>query len=113
MITHNWNCNTVDAYPEKNGVVNLIHKVHFTVDSVSSELDAIGEAYTAKYFGAQDLNTDEVVGFVPFENLTNAQLVIWVKEAMGTTAVANIEGKLEEKINSLIAPTSIQLTIGD
>lgn len=111
MITHNWNCKTVDAYPEKNGVVNLIHKVNFTVDSESSELDSDGNTYKARYFGSQLLNTDEVADFIPFENITNSILVIWIKESMGSNTVLNIENKLEEKINSLISPTSIQLTI--
>jgi hypothetical protein len=111
MINYSWNCNTVDAYPEMNGVLNVIHRVHFNVKATSDE-PTEDEPYSAEYIGAQFLNTEGITNFIPFESLTNTQLTSWIKEAMGTTAVANIERRLEEKVNSLISPTSIQLNFG-
>ena len=113
MITYNWNCKTVDAYPQDGEYTDLVYNVHWIVTGVSDELKPDGTAYSATSIGTQTLDVSDVTEFIPFEDLTNEQVVAWTKGAMGEEQVASIEASIESQINSLITPTTVTLTIGE
>ena len=77
MTTYNWNCRTVDAYPQDGIYTDVV----------------------------------DITSFIPFEDLTNEEVVTWTKSAMGEEEVAAIETNIENQIDSLINPTSVTLTI--
>jgi hypothetical protein len=113
MTTYNWNCKTVDAYPQDGEYTDLVYNVHWIVTGVSDELNPQGIAYSATSIGTQTLDTSEVTDFIPFEDLTNEQVVIWTKGAMGEEQVASIEASIQSQIDALITPTTVTLTIGE
>ena len=113
MVTYNWNCKTVDAYPQDGEYADLVYNVHWRVTGTSDELKPDGTAYSATNIGTQTLDTSDVTTFIPFEDLTNEQVVAWTKGAMGEEQVASIEASIESQINSLITPTTVTLTIGE
>ena len=113
MITYDWNCRTVDAYPQDGAYTDLVYNVHWIVTGVSDELKPDGTAYSATNIGTQSLDTSDVTTFIPFEDLKNEQVVAWTKGAMGEEQVASIEAGIESQINSLITPTTVTLTIGE
>ncbi len=113
MITYDWNCKTVDAYPQDGEYADLVYNVHWIVTGVSDELKSDGTAYSVTNIGTQSLNTSDVTVFIPFEDLTNEIVVEWTKAAMGEEQVASIEASIESQINSLITPTTVTLTIGE
>ena len=49
--------------------------------------------------------------FISIEDLTNAQLVEWVKAALGEENVLNIENSIAELISEKENPVSITMTI--
>jgi hypothetical protein len=111
MINYNWNCKTVDAYPEVEGNTNIVYNVHWIVTGISDQVDAEGNPYTAKNIGTQILNTSDITDFTPFDQLTNEKITEWTKAAIGSEGVTNIESSIEKAIDSLITPTSVTLTI--
>ena len=113
MITYDWNCKTVDAYPQDGDYTDLVYNVHWRVTGTSDELKPDGTAYSAINIGTQTLDVSDVTEFIPFEDLTNEQVVAWTKGAMGEEQVASIEASIESQINSLITPTTVTLTIGN
>ncbi len=113
MITYNWNCKTVDAYVEEAGNDDVVYNVHWIVTGESDQLDPDGNAYSATNIGTQTLDTSDVTDFIPFEDLTNEQVVTWTKGAMGEEQVASIEASIQSQIDSLITPTTVTLTIGE
>jgi hypothetical protein len=113
MTTYNWNCKTVDAYPQDGEYTDLVYNVHWIVTGVSDELNPEGVAYSATSIGTQTLDTSEVTDFIPFEDLTNEQVVAWTKGAMGEEQVASIEASIQSQIDALITPTTVTLTIGE
>jgi len=110
--TYNWNCKTVDAYPQDGDYTDLVYNVHWIVTGISSELDPQGVAYNATNIGTQTLDVSDVTDFIPFEDLTNEQVVAWTKGAMGEEQVASIEASIQSQIDALITPTTVTLTIG-
>lgn len=113
MITYDWNCKTVDAYPQDGDYLDLVYNVHWRTTGVSDQLDPSGLAYSVTIIGTQSLDVSDVTDFIPFEDLTNEEVVAWTQAAMGEEQVVSIEASIESQINSLITPTSVTLTIGE
>ena len=113
MTTYNWNCKTVDCYPEQDNEADVVYNVHWIVTGVSDQVDPQGNPYLATNIGTQTLDTSQITTFIPFDQLTNDEVVAWTKGAMGDEQAANIEASIQSQIDSLITPTSVTLTIGD
>jgi len=113
MTTYNWNCKTVDCYPEQNNEADVVYNVHWIVTGTSDQLDPQGSPYSATNIGTQTLDTSQITTFIPFDQLTNDEVVAWTKGAMGDEGVAAVEKSIQDQIDNLIAPKSVTLTIGD
>ena len=113
MTTYNWNCKTVDCYPEQDNEADVVYNVHWIVTGVSDQVDPQGNPYSATNIGTQTLDTSQITTFIPFDQLTNDEVVAWTKGAMGDEQVASIEASIQSQIDSLITPTSVTLTIGE
>jgi len=103
-MTYDWNCKTVDVYPQAEGETNVVYNVHWVVTGTE-------EDYTVNSIGTQLLSLDSDVDFIPFEDLTNEIIVGWVKEAIGEDQVQAIEDSIANQIIELTNPTSITMTI--
>ena len=113
MTTFNWNCRTVDVYPTDETYADVVYNVHWIVTGTSDQLDPQDNPYTATSIGTQTLNTSDITDFIPFEDLTNEEVVAWTQAAMGEEQVTQIEANIEAQIENLITPTSLTLTIGE
>ena len=113
MITYDWNCKTVDCYPDYDNEADVVYNVHWIVTGVSDQVDPKGNPYSATNIGTQTLDTSQITNFIPFDQLTNDEVVAWTKEAMGDEQVASIESSIEKQIQDLITPTSVTLVIGE
>ena len=113
MTNYNWNCKTVDCYPEQDNEADVVYNVHWIVTGTSDQLNPEGVAYSATSIGTQSLDTSQITNFIPFDQLTNDEVVAWTKGAMGDEQVASIESSIQNQIDSLITPTSVTLTIGE
>ena len=113
MTTYNWNCKTVDCYPEQDNEADVVYNVHWIVTGTSDQLNPEGIAYSATNIGTQSLDTSQITEFIPFDQLTNDEVVAWTKGAMGDEQVTSIEASIQSQIDSLITPTSVTLTIGE
>jgi len=113
MINYDWNCKTVDAYIEQEGETDVVYNVHWIATGTSSEVDPEGNPYSATNIGTQTLDTDAITDFIPFDEVTNAEVVAWTQAAMGAEQVAAIEANIASNIDALITPTTITLTVGE
>ncbi len=112
MTTFEWNCRTVDVYPTEGEYTDVVYNVHWIVTGTSDQVDPEGNAYTSTSIGTQVLDTSTITDFIPFADLTNAEVVQWTKDTMGTEQVDAIEAGIESSISEEINPTSITMTIG-
>ena len=113
MVTYDWNCKTVDAYVEQNNEADVVYNVHWIVTGTSDVADATGGFYSSTSIGTQTLDVSEITNFIPFDQVTNAEVVAWTQEAMGAEQVTQIEASIASQIESLIHPTTITLTVGE
>ena len=113
MITYNWNCRTVDAYVEKDNKADAVYNVHWIVSGSSDTMDPQGNPYSATSIGTQILDTGDITNFIPFDQVTNEEVVTWTQASMGEEQVTNIEAGIASQIESLIHPTTVTLTVGE
>ena len=113
MITYNWDCKTVDAYVEKDNEADVVYNVHWRVTGVSDTMDPENNPYQATSIGIQTLNSDPESEFIPFDQVTNEEVVTWTQAAMGEEQVAAIESGIASQIESMIHPTTVTLTVGE
>jgi hypothetical protein len=73
---------------------------HWRVSKTDS--DASGSVYGTISFDAKDPSDPT---FIPYANLTEAQVVGWLKEAMGADTVAAHEANVEAQIAAQKNPT--------
>ena len=104
MITYNWNCKTVDVYPESEGQTNVVYSVHWTLAGEEND-------YFATYIGFQQIEINPNETFIPFENLTNEIVTGWVKNAMGPEKVTAVENAVALTISEQKNPTSVTMQI--
>lgn len=113
-ITYNWDCRTVDVYPQTEigdeTFQEVVYNVHYRVSGTKT---VDGEDFTSTVIGTQTLDSEVIQpeGFVPFSQLTNEMVVGWVKEKMGTERISQIEDSISSQIVEKIAPKSLTLTI--
>lgn len=113
MVTYYWNCKTVDVYPEEGGNADVVYNVHWIVNGESDTLNPEGIPYSSRNIGTQILSVSEIPNFIPFDQLTNEEVVTWTQTAMGVEQVTSIEENIAEAIELKINPTSITLVIGE
>ena len=108
MINYEWNCKTVDVYPQDGEYTNVVYNVHYYVLGEDSET-----AYQSDLIGTQILNVSDIEDFKPFNELTNEDVVAWCKVAMGEEQVAQIEDTIAAAIEDQVNPTSVTMIIAD
>ena len=108
MITYDWNCKTVDVYPLDGDNSDVVYNVHWIVTGATEQE---GVDYSATSIGTQMLDISDITEFIPFEDLTNEEVVAWTKLAIGEEQVSSIEDSIASQIQAEITPTSITLTI--
>jgi len=115
MVTYNWNCRTVDAYVEKDNEADVVYNVHWIVTGVSDIEDPNSPStfYQSTSIGTQVLDISEITNFIPFNEVTNEEVVAWTQSAMGEEQVTSIEAGIASQIESLIHPTTVTLTVGE
>ena len=110
MITYDWDCKTVDAYVEQGGNDDVVYNVHWIVTGTKEDGE---KQYSATNIGTQTLDTSEITDFIPFDEVTNAQVVAWTQAAMGAEQVTSIETNIANAIELEINPVSVTLSVGE
>lgn len=96
-ITNTWAVVQMDAYPEFEGNADVVFTVHWTLTAVEGE-------YTGYSYGTVGLTLDPEATYVPYANLTEAQVIGWVKGALGEEQVASLEANVAQQIANQINP---------
>ena len=81
---------------ERETVDGYVYTAHYTVD-------AKDDVYSAGAYGSIGFERPETL--IPFSDLTEAQVIEWVKEALGSEKVLEIGQALLNQINEQRNPT--------
>jgi hypothetical protein len=73
---------------------------HWTVSKTTDDI-------TVGSYGAQGFQPDpQASEFVPFPQVTETQIIGWIKTAMGTEGVASLEASLDAQIAAIKTPAT-------
>lgn len=95
--TYTWNIAQMDAYPEYEGHTDVVFTVHWRMDGTDGE-------YTAGVYGSVGVTLDPEATYTPYADLTQAQVVGWVQDALGEEQVASYEANVAGQIDALVNP---------
>ena len=96
-VTNTWGIEQMDCYPEVDGETDVVFTVHWTLTGSDG-------TYTGYVYGSQAVAVDPEASFTPYADLTQEQVIGWVKNAMGEEQVTVYEQNVAEQINNQIAP---------
>lgn len=96
-ITNTWAVVQMDAYPEFDGNADVVFTVHWTLNGTDGD-------HTGSVYGSAGLTLDPEATYVPYADLTEAQVIGWVKDALGEEAVTGYEANVAQQIADQINP---------
>jgi hypothetical protein len=96
-ITNTWGVQQMDAYPEYEGETDVVFTVHWTLNGTDG-------TYNGSVYGSVGVSLDEGATFTPYEDLTEAQVIGWVQDALGEEQVASYEANVAQQIENQINP---------
>lgn len=96
-ITNTWAVVAMDAYPEYEGNADVVFTVHWTLNATDGE-------HAGSVYGTVGLTLDPEATYVFYADLTEAQVIGWVKDALGEEAVTGYEANVAQQIADQINP---------
>jgi hypothetical protein len=111
-ITYQWTIQAMDCVPQEDGHTDVVVTAHWIVVATSSEgkttvdIDGntINNPYTSSVYGTQSFTYDASKTFVPYEDLTQEEVVGWVQAGMGVDAVTALQENLDQQIANQVNP---------
>ena len=96
-ITNTWAVVQMDAYPELDGETDVVFTVHWTLNGTDGTHN--GSAY-----GTVGVSTSASGAFTPYADLTQAQVISWVQDALGEEQVLSYEANVAQQIDNQVNP---------
>ena len=99
-MSHIWKVSSLDYVVSQDGLPNVATTIHWRV----SKEDANGNVGSA--YGTQGLSGPSPHSFQAWENLNEAAVLAWLKNAMGAEQVKAIEDNIDAQIAEKANPTT-------
>ena len=96
--TYNWRINALDAKIHEGDNDNVIYTVHWSY----SATDETGE-HSVSSIGTHGVEYD-ADNFTPYADLTEEQVIGWVKDSLGEEEVLKLEESVTNSLNLKITP---------
>lgn len=98
--TFTWKINNL----EREVSDGYVYTAHYSVVAISKTLDAEGNPYNSGAYGSIGFQRPD--SLIAFDDLTETQVIGWVKDALGADKVSEVEAALEARIAELITPST-------
>ena len=96
-ITNTWSVSQLNCYPELDGEQDVVFTVHWTLNGTDG-------TYNGSVYGSVGVTLDPDAPFTPYADLTEAQVIGWVQDALGEEQVASYEANVAQQIADQIDP---------
>lgn len=90
-VTNTWGVVQMDCYPELDGETDVVFTVHWTLSGTDG-------TYNGGVYGSVGVTLDEGATFTPYDQLTEAQVIGWVQDALGEDQVTAYEANVAQQI---------------
>ena len=106
--TFNWVVNSMQCLPQKDGQTDVVFQVFWTCEGAES---SGGKDYFASYSGSTSVPFSGGGSFTPYDQLTQAQVIGWVQDALGVDGVNGVQSSVQTQINNQINPPVVSLPL--
>jgi hypothetical protein len=103
-IIYTWIINGVECYPNHAGENNVVFKVNWGLTG-SDESTGIG--YGGYVSGPVELTYEAGTTFTPYADLTENQVINWVKDSLGEEKIAELKTNITEQIKIQLTPAVV------
>jgi hypothetical protein len=96
--TYAWSITNLECYAQIDGHDDVVFTIHWTRSATD------GENHVANIYGVQQMTLDAEAPFTAYSDLTEAQVVGWVEEALGAEYIAALDLELDQQVADQINP---------
>lgn len=90
-ISYKWSVMHMDVYPTHERFENVVYAVRWN-------LEGVDKTQSATVSGLHRVEFDSTAVFTPYNNLTQEQVIGWVKNIIGVEGVAELEARVAAQI---------------
>lgn len=90
-ITNTWKIQQLDCYPEVDDETDVVFTIHWRLNGKDGN-------YEGSVYGTQGVTVDPDAPFTPYADLTETQVIGWLKDALGEEQVVSFEAAVAEQI---------------
>jgi len=87
----------MECYPTVDSKTNVVFMLHWRLEGSETVDD---KTYYGSVYSAQNLTLDPEATFVAYEDLTEEQVVGWLKDALGEDTVSQYEQSITNQIEN-------------
>ena len=91
MVITTWTITKLEVYEQDQGETNVVCIATWNVNATDG-------FYSANIQGTQSLIYQVGMPFTPYDDLTEPQIIVWVKNAMGPTLVDSFENQASSMV---------------
>lgn len=102
--TYKWSVRNIFCHPNVDGKENVVFNVQYNVQATDGKNSFAVER-------SQEFELDLSKQFTPFNQLTEEQVLDWVKSALGNDSITQIQVNLDEIVTKLSNPPIINPTL--
>ena len=98
MTTITWQIEQMSCYPQELGETDVVFSAAWRVNGTDG-------TYNATVYGSQGIAPyTKGAAFIPYADLTQAEVIGWVQTAMGAEQIAAINANIEQQIENQVNP---------
>lgn len=98
-MTTTWKIVNLERLTQLGDHTDVVNNVHWEA------IDQDADGNSGRVYGSQLISTDDLSSFTAYEELTEDQVIAWVKEALGEDRVSEIETNIQDQIAELANPS--------
>jgi len=103
-----WVINQLDCMPTDGQYQDFVINVHWNRNAKET---INGVEYFASVYGSQSFSKDDVVNFIPYEELTYDIVCSWLDNSIDTEALdLNLDAQIENQVNPPIVVLPLPFT---
>lgn len=95
--TYTWLISQLDCYPQQDNKTDVVFTVHW-------RRQATDGTHTADIYGSQAVTLDPSATYIPYAELTEADVIGWLEDAMGDELLEAQKAALDKQIEDQINP---------
>lgn len=95
-----WKIEQLNCKPSFDGKTNVVETIHWRLNGVDGD-------YATSVYGSQGVTYEESTDFIEYDNLTEDQLISWVKDILGEEQVTNYENSVISQLELLKNPVMV------